>query len=165
MRFGHLLTKPEPNILRQQPKRLSSPSFRLWVSKHPMTRAHVKLLGPCFKTDRMEQGTDTALDDISGRIHLREMSRAQRRAAIQIHQSRLSFTPDHRRGWTEKNREGYFHNPNFLPGHKTKQQPVAVAEGESHGLTMRMFTAANATTPKGSTSSTTPTPQSCPECP
>ncbi len=70
MRFGHLLTKPEPNILRQQPKRLSSPSFRLWVSQHPMTRAHVKLLGPCFKTDRMEQGTDTALDDISGRIHL-----------------------------------------------------------------------------------------------
>ena len=35
-----------------------------------MTRAHVKLLGPCFKTDRMEQGTDTAFDDISGRIHL-----------------------------------------------------------------------------------------------
>ena len=27
-------------------------SLRLWVY-HPMTRAHVRLLGPCFKTGRI----------------------------------------------------------------------------------------------------------------
>lgn len=29
-------------------------SLRLWVSLRPMTRAHVTLLGPCFKTGRVD---------------------------------------------------------------------------------------------------------------
>lgn len=29
-------------------------SLRLWVSLRPMTRAHVTLLGPCFKTGQVE---------------------------------------------------------------------------------------------------------------
>lgn len=29
-------------------------SLRLWVSLHPMTRAHVTLLGPCFKTGQVD---------------------------------------------------------------------------------------------------------------
>jgi hypothetical protein len=33
-----------------------------------MTRAHVKLLGPCFKTGRMERGTNTTPENESGRI-------------------------------------------------------------------------------------------------
>ena len=34
--------------------RRPSLSLRLWVSYSPMTRAHVRLLGPCFKTGRVE---------------------------------------------------------------------------------------------------------------
>ena len=44
-------------ILRQPPQRRPLPSFRLWASFDPMTRAHVRLLGPCFKTGRVEHGT------------------------------------------------------------------------------------------------------------
>lgn len=29
-------------------------SLRLWVSLRPMTRAHVTLLGPCFKTGQVD---------------------------------------------------------------------------------------------------------------
>lgn len=29
-------------------------SLRLWVSLRPMTRIHVTLLGPCFKTGQVE---------------------------------------------------------------------------------------------------------------
>lgn len=35
-------------------RRRPSLSLRLWVSYRPMTRAHVRLLGPCFKTGRVE---------------------------------------------------------------------------------------------------------------
>ena len=41
-------------ILPGQSRRLPSLSLRLWVSESPMTRAHVRLLGPCFKTGRVE---------------------------------------------------------------------------------------------------------------
>ena len=34
------------------------PSFRLRVSYHPTTRAHVRLLGPCFKTGRESDRRD-----------------------------------------------------------------------------------------------------------
>ena len=33
-----------------------------------MTRAHVKLLGPCFKTDRLAQGTDATIRSLGKRI-------------------------------------------------------------------------------------------------
>ena len=33
-----------------------------------MTRAHVKLLGPCFKTDRLAQGTDATIRSRGKRI-------------------------------------------------------------------------------------------------
>ena len=40
---------PGPTSFGQRPPSLS---FRLRVSYHPTTRAHVRLLGPCFKTGR-----------------------------------------------------------------------------------------------------------------
>ena len=33
-----------------------------------MTRAHVKLLGPCFKTDGLAQGTDVTIRSLGKRI-------------------------------------------------------------------------------------------------
>ncbi len=38
-----------------------------------MTRAHVKLLGPCFKTDRMEQGTNATTKTTVGEFPHRGM--------------------------------------------------------------------------------------------
>ena len=46
-----------------------------------MTRAHVKLLGPCFKTDRMEQGTNATTDTTAGEFLRERRSRAQGRVS------------------------------------------------------------------------------------
>jgi hypothetical protein len=60
---------PLPRVERilRHPLARASLSLRLWVSLHPMTRAHVRLLGPCFKTGRTGRVCERRTDDRIGR--------------------------------------------------------------------------------------------------
>ena len=60
---------PLPRVegILRHPLARASLSLRLWVSMHPMTRAHVRLLGPCFKTGRTGRVCERRTDDRIGR--------------------------------------------------------------------------------------------------
>ena len=71
-----------------------------------MTRAHVKLLGPCFKTDRLAQGTDATIRSL-GKRNLPLNGEALRPEADPDDQYLICSHPVHQRsGNNESSRRG-----------------------------------------------------------
>lgn len=66
-----------------------------------MTRAHVKLLGPCFKTDRLAQGTNVTIRSL-GKRNLPLDGGALRPEADPDNQYLICSPPVHQNKWEQR---------------------------------------------------------------
>jgi len=92
-------TANRPPIGPRLARGVPSLSFRLWVSYVPMTRAHARLLGPCFKTGPEGTQSNSVAD---GRAVYPRAPRPTTRRARRRHEVRL---PGHRRRLPRDGRE------------------------------------------------------------
>jgi len=63
-----------PSSLRRARSSRCSLSLRLWVYEFPMTRAHARLLGPCFKTGPVSARNKTTADRDASRPSVRRQT-------------------------------------------------------------------------------------------